>query len=122
HVAERRAVSAPGVEPAATREDRALDLSGMGERFTVEIADSTSARYARTMVNELKQTGQAAYVVAPAAGAGSYHLRVRLYPTRAEADRSARTLEKTLGWRLSVMSTTTEAALVARGTPVSYSR
>jgi hypothetical protein len=72
--------------------------------FTIQVAESMTARYARAMANELKDAGHAAYV-AEAARCGSrvpYQVRVGHYSTLAEATQSARALEKSLGWRLSV--------------------
>lgn len=72
--------------------------------FTIQVAASTNARYAQAMVNELKRAGHAAYLVEPApSGPGApYHVRVGRYSTLGEANRSAVTLEKALGWRLSI--------------------
>jgi cell division septation protein DedD len=72
--------------------------------FTIQVAASTNARYAQKMVDELKRAGHAAYLVEPAASGpgGPYHVRVGRYPTLVEANRSALTLEKALGWRLSI--------------------
>lgn len=73
-------------------------------QFTIQISTSTNARYARAMVAELKRVGHAAYLVDPASsGAGApYQVRVGQYPTLVEANRSAQTLEKALGWRVSI--------------------
>jgi cell division septation protein DedD len=71
--------------------------------FTIHVAASTNARHARAMVNELRNAGHAAYLVeSAAAGPGGYQVRVGPYSTLADADRSARTLEQTLGRRLRV--------------------
>jgi hypothetical protein len=82
--------------------------------FTIHVAESPSARHARAMVIELNEAGHAAYVVGPLpSGAnGPYHVRVGQYSTAAQANQSARTLEKTLGWRVSVTSVSPH--LVAR--------
>jgi cell division septation protein DedD len=76
--------------------------------FTIEVSAAPNARYVHAMVEELRGAGHAAYVVdrqAPG-GNGVYHVRVGTYATRAEADRSARSLERSLGWRMSVMAVT----------------
>ena len=60
----------------------------------------------RAMVDELKNAGHAAYLEPSAPGAGgAYRVRVGRFESRADAVRSARTLEKTLGWRVSVTPT-----------------
>lgn len=69
--------------------------------FTIQVAESSSAKHARAMVDELKSAGHEAYVE-PAAGNSSYRVRVGHYATLADATRSARTLEKALGWPMSV--------------------
>ena len=78
--------------------------------FTVQVAEATSARYALDMIKELKGAGHAAYLVE--ARNGPYHVRVGQYPSLAEASRSARRLEKALGWKMSV--TTATSILFAR--------
>ena len=71
--------------------------------FSIDVAQSANARHARAMVEELKGAGHAAYLEPAASGTnGSYRVRVGHYSSLAEAQRSARTLEKALGWRLSV--------------------
>ena len=71
--------------------------------FTIHVAESSSARHARAMVDELQNAGHAAYLVQSVSGAvGPYHVRVGQYPTLAEANRSAQTLEQALGWRMKV--------------------
>jgi cell division septation protein DedD len=89
--------------------------------FTIQVAASTNARHARAMVNELKEAGHAAYLVEPppSSRGAPYHVRVGHYATLAEADRSARTLEKALGWRLTVTAGV-PPHLVAQGKAVSY--
>ncbi|HEY7502397.1 MAG TPA: carboxypeptidase regulatory-like domain-containing protein [Vicinamibacterales bacterium] len=84
--------------------DRVENAEVSASSFTIQVAESTSARHARDMVNELKDAGHAAYVVESArVGSGApYHVRIGHYSTLAEATRSARVLEKSLGWRLSV--------------------
>jgi hypothetical protein len=47
-------------------------------------------------------------------------VRVGHYSTLAEANRSARALEKALGWRVSVTAVSSESA--ARGNEASYMR
>jgi cell division septation protein DedD len=88
--------------------------------FTIQVAESSSARHARAMVNELKEAGHAAYLVEPVRSGSSvpYHVRVGYYSTLAEAARSARVLEKSLGWRLSV--TTAPPHLAVAGKTASY--
>jgi cell division septation protein DedD len=100
-------------------EDGAATAAGS---FTIQVAESASARHARAMVTELKEAGHAAYLVeAERLGSGApYHVRVGNYPTLAEAARSARTLEKALGWRLSVTAVPPHLAGAARG--ISYSQ
>ena len=73
------------------------------------------------MVNELKEAGHAAYLVDEARSGSSarYGVRVGRYATVDEATRSARILEKSLGWRLSV---TVAPHLAAAGRAVSYSQ
>jgi cell division septation protein DedD len=96
--------------------------SGGRDQFTIEVAGSNSVRHARAMVDELKDAGHAAYLVQPAlAGTNQpYQVRVGVYSSRVEADRSARVLEKTLGWRMSVTTLTT--ALAAQGKAASYAK
>jgi hypothetical protein len=103
-----------------TAEDRAQNEEG--ETFAIQVAESTSARHARAMVNELKSAGHAAYLVEPALSGpnGPYYVRVGHYSTVAEANRSARTLEKALGWRMSVTAASPDFAV--RGKAVSYFR
>jgi hypothetical protein len=71
------------------------------------------------MVSELKQAGYAAYLVepGPSARGGSYQVRVGHFATAADANRSARGLEKMLGWTLSV---TTSPHLVGQTRAISY--
>ena len=104
--AERRRDVSAGDEDRAQSEER-RDGSGTAATavsFTIQVAESTSARHARAMVDELKDAGHAAYLVEPARSgpSGPYHVRVGQYSTLREATRSARTLEKALGWRMSV--------------------
>jgi hypothetical protein len=84
--------------------DREAQAEGTADAFTIQVAESTSVRHARAMVNELKEAGHAAYLVESArSDAGApYQVRVGNYSSLDEATRSARTLEKSLGWRLSV--------------------
>jgi cell division septation protein DedD len=114
-VAAASAISARTGEPAGAsskRTERTADAPAPGSMFTIEVADSSSARHARTMVEELRGAGLAAYLVEPGAvqASGPYHVRVGMYSTRAEADQSARLLEKSLGWRMSVTTLTRGAA------------
>jgi hypothetical protein len=121
--AERRTMSAQTAEDRARREDarsaKASALTATTGLFTIHVAESTSVRHARAMVNELKEAGHAAYLVGPLpSGAnGPYQVRVGQFSTLVEANQSARTLEKALGWALSV--TTVPSQLVARDTPPS---
>jgi hypothetical protein len=73
--------------------------------FTIHVAASASARHARAMVTELKGAGHAAYLVEPAVtdANAAYQVRVGQFSTVEDATRSARSLEKSLGWRLSVV-------------------
>ncbi len=72
-------------------------------QFTIAVAESTSVRHARAMVDELKGAGHAAYLESTAPGNdGAYRVRVGHYSRRAAADRSARSLEGALGWRMTV--------------------
>jgi cell division septation protein DedD len=66
--------------------------------FTIQVAASPNERHARAMVDELKRAGHDAYLVEGVRGL--YRVRVGRYSTRSEANRSALTLEKALGWRL----------------------
>jgi cell division septation protein DedD len=73
--------------------------------FTIAVAESSSARHARAMVDELKGAGHAAYLETATSQPNSpYRVRVGHYSTLAEATRSARSLEKALGWRMSVIN------------------
>ena len=82
--------------------------------FTIQIAESPSARHARAMVDELKASGHDAYVVGAGGGSkGPYLVRAGHYPTLEEATRSARELEKKLGWEMSVAAVLPQ--LAARG-------
>ena len=115
--------------PTQAREDRAQNGEGRSAKaaesavtsglFTIQVAESTSARHARAMVNELKRAGHAAYLVEPALSGlnGPYQVRVGHYSTLAEANRSARRLEKALGWRMSITAAPPE--FVVRGKAVS---
>jgi cell division septation protein DedD len=90
---------------AHARDDRP-DVSPADSLFTIEVSAASNARFVHAMVDELKEAGHAAYLVdrqAPG-GNGVYHVRIGTYATRAEADRSARALEQSLGWRMSVMA------------------
>lgn len=119
---ERRLASSSG----QTRED-ASD-AGRGARvlaaagpFTIQVAESPSARHARAMVDELQSAGHAAYLVPEVSGPnGPYHVRVGQYSTFAEANRSAQTLEQALGWRMLV--TASPAGPGPQAKKASYSR
>ena len=56
------------------------------------------------MVDELKRAGHAAYLVEGTLSGtqGPYKVRVGRYSTLSEANRSALSLEKAIGWRLSI--------------------
>ena len=72
--------------------------------FTIQVAESANVRHAKGMVDELKNAGHAAYLEPSASGSGGmYRVRVGHYVSRADATRSARTLEKALGWGMSVV-------------------
>jgi cell division septation protein DedD len=96
----------PGPQTASPSRATAESPAEPKNLFTVQVAASTSARYAVDMVRELKGAGHAAYVVGPQSG--PYHVRVGQYPTLAEASRSARSLEKALGWKMSVTIVSSE--------------
>lgn len=71
--------------------------------FTVDVATTANLRHARAMVDELKRGGHAAYLAEPASDdRGAYHVRVGRFSTLSEANRSAFTLEQSLGWRVSI--------------------
>jgi cell division septation protein DedD len=73
------------------------------------------------MVDELKNAGHAAYLEPASPGANApYRVRVGHFSTLADANRSARALEKTLGWPMSVTAVVSES--VARGNTVGYVR
>ena len=93
-----------------------------GGLFTIQVAESTNARHARAMVTELQDAGHAAYLVDAARSGSSvpYLVRVGHYSTFDEATRSARILEKSLGWRLSV--TPVAPHIAAAGKAVSASQ
>jgi len=97
------------------------------ETFTIQVAASSNARHARAMVNELKDAGHAAYLVepAPSGPVTPYHVRVGPYPTLAEANRSASTLEKSLGWHVRITTSAlprSSTSAVGQAKPVGYSR
>jgi cell division septation protein DedD len=95
--------------PAQAGDER---LQGL---FTIEVAESASLRHARAMADELKNAGHAAYVETAASGVdGPYRVRVGRYSSLAAANRSARGLEKALGWRVSVTAVPS-GSVVARG-------
>jgi len=81
-------------------------------RFTIAVADSTNARHARALVEELKDAGHAAYLdTALSSRTTPYRVRVGHYWSAVEAERSARILERTLGWRVSVTPVSSEPAV-----------
>ncbi|HEY7009603.1 MAG TPA: carboxypeptidase regulatory-like domain-containing protein [Jatrophihabitantaceae bacterium] len=111
--AKRTDAVAPRAEPNAP---------ALPSVFTIEVSSAPTARYAHAMVDELRGAGHAAYLVdrqAPG-GNGVYHVRVGTYATRAEADRSARTLQQSLGWRMLVMAVA--PAVTSRGNATGYMR
>jgi hypothetical protein len=129
---DQRAPSKPGGPPTSTRAGPGpgpglgpgpgpgLGPSpGPGSAFTIHVTESSNVRHARAMVSELKQAGYAAYLVepGPSARGGSYQVRVGHFATAADANRSARGLEKMLGWTLSV---TTSPHLVGQTRAISY--
>ena len=123
--AEERPMAAPAAHERAAAEPgpvaNASASSATSELFTIQVADSPNMRHARAMVDELKGAGHAAYLEPSASGAnGSYSVRVGHYSTRADANRSARTLEKALGWRMSVTTVAPEA--VVGGNTAGYER
>ena len=114
----RAPISAVAVTSAASE---LFTIQPASEAFTIQVAESNNARHARAMVAELKVAGHNAYLEQTGSGAnGSYFVRVGRYSTRAEADRSARTLEKALGWRMLVTPSPSDS-VVARNT-VGYVR
>jgi cell division septation protein DedD len=106
---------------------KSIEATESGGSFTIQVAASNNARHARAMVDELKEAGHAAYLVepVPSGTVAPYQVRVGHYPTLAEANRSASTLEKSLGWRLRIMASVPPRSStnpVGQVTPVSYSR
>jgi hypothetical protein len=93
--------SADRARPERARVADARPASASSGAFTIQVAESNNARHARAMVNELKDAGHAAYLVEPTR-AGAYDVRVGHYASLAEANESARSLERSLGWRMSV--------------------
>lgn len=91
-------------EPAPASSPTAIGV------FTIQVAESTNVRHARSMVDELKQAGHAAYLGLSASDSGRmYRVRVGHYSSLADASQSARTLEKALGWRMWVLPVTSES-------------
>lgn len=68
--------------------------------FTIHVTESSSARHARAIVQELKGAGYAAYLAAITPTI--FEVRVGPYASLADADRSVRRLEELLGWKLRV--------------------
>lgn len=103
---ERRPVSAPAGEerpqPDEASSAKADGSGGIHSWFTIQVAESTSARLARAMVEELKNAGHAAYLERASGVNAPYRVRVGHFSMLADATRSARTLEKALGWQMSV--------------------
>jgi hypothetical protein len=111
---ERLAISAQ----ASKDRDQSADVRAVmaGGSFTIHVAESTSPRHARAMVTELQDAGHTAYLVEAARSGSSvpYYVRVGRYSTVDEATRSARILEKSLGWRLSVAPVAPQVAAAGR--------
>ncbi|MGH9308044.1 MAG: carboxypeptidase regulatory-like domain-containing protein [Vicinamibacterales bacterium] len=107
---EQRAASAEVIEAHVAADEAPVPKSpGAVGVFTIQVAESTNVRHAMAMVTELKHAGHAAYLEPPISGSGSmYRLRVGHYSSLADANRSARTLEKALGWRMSVLPVASE--------------
>lgn len=100
-------------QPERRSSVRTAEAAAVGGLFTIEVAESTSARHARAMVDELKHAGHAAYVDAAASGVHTpYRVRVGRFSTRVDANRSARTLEKALGWQMSVTAVSAPQSIV----------
>jgi cell division septation protein DedD len=105
-----------GVSPTGVNGAGTSVASGM---FTIAVAESSNARHARALVEELKDAGHAAYLeTALSSRTVPYRVRVGHYSSLTEAERSARSLEKTLRWHVSVATVSAEA--VARGSIASY--
>jgi cell division septation protein DedD len=121
---ERRRVSAAaGEERPQADEGSSAKADGSGairsEWFTIQVAESINARHARAMVDELKNAGHVAYLERAASSVNApYRVRVGHFSTVADATRSARTLEKALGWQMSVTAISAES--VVQGTTVGY--
>jgi cell division septation protein DedD len=118
HASERQAVPGPAGEERPRADEgssaKAVDSEAPRRQFTIQVAESNSARHARAMVDELKNAGHAAYLERAASDVnGPYRVRVGRFSTVADATLSARTLEKALGWRMSVASISAES--VVRG-------
>lgn len=99
------ASASPIVESASYPARSSAQASAVadGDTFTIEIARAANVRFARAMVDELKSAGHAAYLEPTPADSGrTYRVRVGRFPSQAQADASARSLGKTLGWRVSV--------------------
>jgi hypothetical protein len=114
-----RPMSAPAGEGRPQMNERsgamAEGASAIRSAFTIQVAESTSPRHARAMVDELKNAGHGAYLERAASGVNApYQVRVGQFSTLAEATRSARTLEKALGWQMSVTAVSAESAVRAR--------
>jgi cell division septation protein DedD len=109
----RRPVSAAAGEerpqPVDASSAKADGSGAIGSWFTIQVAESTSARLARAMVDELKNAGHAAYLERAASGVNApYRVRVGHFSMLADATRSARSLEKALGWQMSVTAFSAE--------------
>ena len=94
---------------------------GAGGAFTIDVAASGSARHARAMVDELQRAGHPAYLERGASPVDTpYRVRVGHFHSLADATRSARTLEKALGWQVTV--TQVAAGAIVRNDTRGYGR
>ncbi len=101
---EQRTAAAQVIEEPVEGHAAAVATSPATDVFTIQVAESANVRHAKGMVDELKNAGHAAYLEPSASRSGGmYRVRVGHYVSRADATRSARTLEKALGWGMSVV-------------------
>jgi len=95
------------------------ESSAASATFTIEVAESSNAKHARALVEELKDAGHAAYLETAVSSRNvPYRVRVGHYASATEAERSARILERALRWHVSV--TTVSSGSVTRGNTASY--
>lgn len=86
--------------------------------FTIAVAESSNSRHAHALVAELRDAGHAAYLdTAVSSRNAPYRVRVGHYANLMDAQRSARILERTVGWRVSVTTVSSES--VARNNTAS---